>query len=112
MVGGAPRERLESQRRIASAARPHNRSSENAQVRGFVRETPSVDHVGFGIIPHSRTAVAMSGWSHRANRIPNCRDSASGFVPLLHLGLNEGGKFALVVLVVRGDPADRKAQRV
>src|SRR2546427_8065103 len=99
MVGAAPCERLESQRRIASAARPHHRSSEDTQVRGLMRETPSVDHVGFRIIPHAGTTVAMCGWPHRANRVPNCRDSASRFVPLLHLLLDEGAKFALVILV-------------
>src|SRR5260370_13486997 len=112
MVGRAPRERLESQRRIAGAARPHHRSTEYAQVRRLVRETPSVDHVGFRIIPHARAAVGMRGWSHRANRVPNCRDSASPLVPLLHLVLDKSGTFALVLLVVGGDPADRKAQRI
>src|SRR5580692_8922133 len=112
MVGGAPRERLEGQRRIASAARPHHRSSENTQVRGLVGETPSVNDVGFGTIPNSRTAVGMRSWPHRADRVPNCRDSASRFVPLLHLVLDESGKFALIVFIVGGDAADRKAQRV
>src|SRR5436853_3778371 len=112
VVGRVPRERLARQGRIAGTTRPHHRSSENTQVRGLVRETPPVDDVGFRIVSHARAAVSMRGWPHRADWISNCRDSASGFVPLLHLVLDEGGEFALIVLVVGSDPADRKTQRV
>src|SRR5260370_14566093 len=66
MVGRAPRERLESQRRIARAARPHHRSTDYAQVRPIVRRTQSLDHFALLIIPQALAAVGIRCWSQRA----------------------------------------------
>src|SRR5262249_60243670 len=50
MLRRAPRKRLDRECWIARAVNAHNRSSQNAQVRSFVREALLVHHVSFGII--------------------------------------------------------------
>src|SRR5262245_7315098 len=46
VVGGAPRQRLRGQGRVARAARPHHRRAEDAEVGRFVGESPAIDDVG------------------------------------------------------------------
>src|SRR5258708_4750343 len=56
---GPPRQRLHRERGIARAAGSHHRSSQDAQIRGLVREPPAINHVGFRVVAHTGSAVGV-----------------------------------------------------
>ena len=112
VFGGSPGKRLKRERRVVSAARSHYRSSQDSKVRRLVRKAPAVDNIRFRIIAHARAAVGVRCRAHGADGISDRGDGAGGFVPPLHFVLNEGGEFVFVLLIVGGDTADGKAERV
>src|SRR5262245_54444947 len=61
---GSPGERLRSQRGIPGAAGAHDGSADNTEIRYFVRESPPIHNVRFGIVSHARATVRVSGHRH------------------------------------------------
>src|SRR5262249_30688670 len=64
VLGGPPGERLHGQRRIVRAARAHDGSAQNPEVRRFVRETPAADDVRLRVVAHARAAVRVRRDAH------------------------------------------------
>src|SRR5579864_938721 len=109
----SPRQGLSCQGWITSAAGPHYRSSENAQVRGFVRKAPPVYHVGVRVVAHAGSSVGVCGECGNAGVRGFDRDGARFTEPFRHflLGVADGASFVLF-WASGGDPAYRVAQWV
>ncbi|PYQ80719.1 MAG: hypothetical protein DMG03_21870 [Acidobacteria bacterium] len=113
VLGGPPGERLHGERRIVRAARPHRRGAEDAEIWRLMRKAPAIDDVGRGIVAHARSAVRVRADSHRAaDRRALNRDRARFAIPLLHFSLREQRYASFVLLELRGDAADREAERI
>src|SRR5215472_101736 len=102
MLRGPPRKRLDCESRIPGAARPHDRGTEDAEIRNLVRETAAVNDIGLGVVAHTCSAVGVRGNAGRSHRPANHLDSACGQVPLFHFLLREFHRPLLVLFWTAG----------